>query len=198
MYKDTAFSSYRLERHCIFFKLHSLLPSNCHVQRHCILFFLWCTKLHFLQTAMYKDTAFPSYSGRKTPSYLLTLLMWDTAFSSHVHEQRHCILSHVHEQRHCILSTCPWAKTLHSLHMSMCKDTTFFHMSMDKDTALSSHVHGHQNSLTRSFTVKISKNDHLPNKNRLKNTKLALFQPFRLAPNNNSQPLLLPSRSVTG
>ena len=152
---DTTFSSYSLVRYCIFFQLpckktlHSLLTvfNDTAFSSNCILFSLWCTrctKLHFLQTAMYKDTAFPSYSGRKTPSYLLTLLMWDTAFSSHVHEQRHCILftcpctktlhslrmstykdtafsSHVHEQRHCTLFTCPWTpelshQVLHSLN----------------------------------------------------------------------------------
>ena len=162
------------KRHCILFllccmTLHSLLTllydtafsSNFHVKRHCILFLLSSTTLHFLQTA------FSSLSGvqgvqsciffklpcTKTLHSLLTLgvkhqviyspFLCETLHSLHMSMSKDTAFSsHVHVQRHCTLFTCPRTKTLHSLHTSM-----------NKDTALSSHVHGHQNSLTRSFTV---------------------------------------------
>ena len=118
---DTAFSSYCVVRHCIFFQypctktLHSLLSllykavfsSNCHVQRHCILFFLCCPKLHFLQTAMYKGTAFSSFSVVQSCIF----------FKLPCTKTLHSLLTL--GVKHQVTNLPFLCETLHSLHMSM-------------------------------------------------------------------------------
>ena len=143
---DTAFSSYSLVQHCIFFQLpctktlHSLLTvlNDTAFSSNCILF--------FLQTAMYKDTAFSSFSGVQSCIF----------FKLPCTKTLHSLLTL--GVKHQVIYLPFLCETLHSLHMSMSKDIAFSsHVHVQRYYILS-HVHGqrHCTLFTCPWTPELS------------------------------------------